>query len=108
MQLVFPIPFPFYLERIGRRFKESGAARSCPVLSKRCCCNALSTECSEAQHGCVSVLDDERFLSSAGDPQSEPDWVDAPDEGLAHGFASCRVDASFRESLRCCLRVEYS
>jgi hypothetical protein len=58
--------------------------------------------------GCVSVLDDERFLSSAGDPQSEPGWVDAPDEGLAPGFASCRVDASFRESLPCCLRVEYS
>jgi hypothetical protein len=41
----------FHLERIGRVLRGGGAARKCPVLSRRCRCNAPSPECSGTQLG---------------------------------------------------------
>jgi len=41
----------FHLERIGRRLRDGGADRKCPVLSRRCNCNASSPECHETQQG---------------------------------------------------------
>jgi len=46
----------FHLERIGTRMRKGGADRKCPVLSRRCSCNASSPECRETQHGWVYLL----------------------------------------------------
>jgi hypothetical protein len=40
-----------HLARIGRRIREGGTVRKCPVLSRRCSCNASGPECSETQQG---------------------------------------------------------
>ncbi len=39
----------FHLDRIGRCMRDAGADRKCPMLSRRCSCNAYSPECSETQ-----------------------------------------------------------